>query len=70
MKHYDDLIQRLRTATKLPMLQTLMNEAADEIEALVTDRKCAVNELRIYCGQYKQRHLGACDGCRWRADNG
>lgn len=34
MKHYDDLIQRLRTATKLPLLQALMNEAADAIEEL------------------------------------
>ena len=34
MKHYDDLIQRLRTATKLPLLQALMNEAADAIAAL------------------------------------
>ena len=34
MNHYDDLIQRLRTATKLPLLQALMNEAADAIEEL------------------------------------
>ena len=27
------------------------------------------NELCLKCGGYKQRHLGACDGCRWR-DNG
>ena len=27
------------------------------------------NELCLKCGDYKQRHLGACDGCRWR-DNG
>ena len=26
------------------------------------------NELCLRCGDYKQRHLGACDGCRWRAD--
>ena len=42
MKHYEDLIDRLRTATKLPLLQALMNEAADEIEALAADRRCAV----------------------------
>lgn len=34
MKHYEDLIDRLRTATKLPLLQALMNEAADAIEEL------------------------------------
>ena len=34
MKHYEDLIDRLRTATKLPLLQALCNEAADAIAAL------------------------------------
>lgn len=24
------------------------------------------NELCFQCGQYKQRHLGVCEGCRWR----
>ena len=28
------------------------------------------NELCLMCGNYKRRHLGACDGCRWRNDNG
>lgn len=23
------------------------------------------NELCLRCGQYKQRHNGACEGCRW-----
>jgi len=27
------------------------------------------NELCLKCGNYKQAHNGACDGCRWRADN-
>ncbi len=35
MKHYEDLIERLRTATKLPLLQALMNEAAEAIEELL-----------------------------------
>lgn len=35
MKHYEDLIDRLRTATKLPLLQALMNEAAEAIEDLL-----------------------------------
>lgn len=67
---YRDLVERLRDATGLPMLQSLCNEAADAIGALAADRRCAVNELCIYCGQYKQRHLGVCDGCRWRDANG
>jgi len=24
------------------------------------------NELCLKCGQYKQAHTGACDGCRWK----
>lgn len=24
------------------------------------------NELCLHCGNYKQKHNGACDGCRWR----
>lgn len=34
MKHYENLIERLRNGTKLPLLQALMNEAADAIEEL------------------------------------
>lgn len=30
------------------------------------NRKDAVNELCLKCGQYKTEHLGSCDGCRWR----
>ena len=37
---------------------------------LKRDLKDCRNELCLRCGDYKQRHLGACDGCRWRADNG
>lgn len=32
MNHYEDLVERLRTGTGLPLLQGLMNEAADAIE--------------------------------------
>lgn len=28
-------------------------------------RDC-VNELCLRCGSYKEEHLGACDGCRWK----
>ena len=24
------------------------------------------NELCLRCGEYKMRHKGACDGCRWK----
>lgn len=65
MKHYDDLIERMRGGTGLPVLKALLNEGADAIEELRTDLKDCRNELCLRCGQYKQRHLDACEGCRW-----
>lgn len=41
-------------------------DAADAIEELRRDLKDCRNELCFRCGEYKQRHLGACDGCRWK----
>ena len=36
--------------------------------ALQERLKVCRNELCLKCGDYKQRHLGACDGCRWKED--
>lgn len=36
--------------------------------ALLKELKDCRNELCLKCGDYKQRHLGSCDECRWRAD--
>lgn len=42
--HYEDLIQRLRTGTGLPVLQALMNEAAEVIEnSMRPNWKCLSN---------------------------
>lgn len=47
-------------------------EAFDEMCELFTTLqkryKDCRNELCLKCGDYKQRHLGACDGCRWRGN--
>ena len=51
-------------------LLDLVQDLKTRVEALKTDLKDCRNELCLKCGDYKQRHLGACDGCRWRADNG
>ena len=40
-------------------------DALDIAIAAMKDLEVCRNELCLYCGQYKQRHLGACDGCRW-----
>lgn len=37
-----------------------------QIDRLQRDLKDCRNELCLYCGKYKERHLGACDGCRWK----
>lgn len=36
-----------------------------EKELYAALRDCR-NELCLLCGQYKEAHLGACDGCRWK----
>ncbi len=28
--------------------------------------KNCVNELCYRCGEYRNEHLGACDGCKWK----
>lgn len=40
--------------------------AADVVPG-VDFRDCR-NELCLRCGEYKTRHLGSCDGCRWREE--
>lgn len=44
-----------------------LRKAADAIEQLVNDRNAARKELCDYCEQYKEAHIGTCDGCKWRA---
>lgn len=39
---------------------------ADEFAKLKRDLKDCRNELCLKCGEYKQKHLGSCDGCRWK----
>jgi hypothetical protein len=33
---------------------------------LIRNLKDCRNELCFKCGDYKERHKGACDGCRWK----
>ena len=32
-----------------------------------SDLRDCVNELCLKCGCYREAHLGACNGCRWKA---
>lgn len=36
-----------------------------EIITLKSELHDCANELCYRCGQYKNEHLGACNGCRW-----
>ena len=41
-----------------------------DLRKALADTKAELNmcrdELCLRCGDYKKRHLGACDGCRWK----
>lgn len=70
MKINDSLVEEtcreLRAGTALPMLRKMMNEAADLIEAMSKELRDCNNQLCLECGLYKERHNGACEGCRWK----
>ncbi|MBO7711560.1 MAG: hypothetical protein J6S83_13920 [Lachnospiraceae bacterium] len=39
---------------------------AGDVAGVESDLRDCVNELCLKCGQYRQEHMGACDGCRWK----
>lgn len=51
-------------------VDAVLDEYQTEDVFIGRDFRDCRNELCLRCGNYKQRHLGACDWCRWRADNG
>ena len=55
----DELIDHMRC------LQDALKELRGEYDKLAKDLKCCRNELCLRCGSYREKHLGACDGCRW-----
>ena len=54
------------TEKKLNHIKMLIVEMKAERDALARDLKDCRNELCLKCGQYKTKHLGSCDGCRWK----
>lgn len=50
-------------------LSAYVEEMIDSIPAADVasgrDYRDCRNELCLRCGQYKEKHLGACNGCRW-----
>jgi predicted transcriptional regulator len=41
------------------------DERDDTIRQLRAALRVCQNELCLRCGEYKRRHKGACEGCRW-----
>ena len=56
-KHNDRLVEEV---------DAVLDEYQTEDVVIGSDFRDCRNELCIKCGNYKQKHLGACDGCRWR----
>ena len=54
------------TEKKLNHIKMLIVEMKAERDLLARDLKDCRNELCLKCGQYKTKHLGSCDGCRWK----
>lgn len=50
-------------------LLDLVRDLKARIAYLKSELNDCRNELCLKCGNYKQKHLGACDGCRWRENN-
>ena len=60
-----------RTLAADPIDQGKASVALTELICIVgcaeSDLKDCVNELCLKCGSFREAHLGACDGCRWKA---
>lgn len=59
----DDLQEALEEIDKIRINDMLQSLA---IANLKSELDVCINELCLKCGDYKIRHKGACDGCRWR----
>lgn len=47
-------------------LHDTVTDIVDKFFRIERELKQCRNELCLKCGQYKDAHLGACDGCRYR----
>ena len=46
------------------------DQVAKQIKKMAKENATLRNELCRQCGKYQQEHDGACDGCRWRRNDG
>ena len=47
-------------------LRDTVTQAIGKYMKIQSELRDCRNELCLKCGQYKDAHLGACDGCRYR----
>lgn len=45
--------------------ETIM-KLSDALQAVSADARMLKDEVCLRCGQYREAHNGACDGCRWK----
>lgn len=65
-ERYGDIYVRLkRKTTTVPEAFELL-ASYEDTNLTPADINDLRNELCLKCGKYKDAHLGACDGCRWR----
>jgi hypothetical protein len=66
MSNYDSakLIKSFKENTG----EYLLGEAMEKIYRLQRELNNCRNELCLKCGNYRESHNGACDGCRYRRD--
>ena len=62
-----DFADAIQTAIAELTARILAFHSAEvELVAVKRELKDCRNELCLKCGDYKMRHKGACDGCRWK----
>ena len=50
----------------LARIRKLVVEAKADHDRLMSELRDCRNELCLKCGNYREAHNGACDGCRWK----
>lgn len=56
-KHNDRLVEEV---------DAVLDDCTTEDMVSGRDFRDCRNELCLRCGNYRQKHMGACNGCRWR----
>ena len=61
-------LQQENHASDRAALVAEIEKLRKQLEQTRSERDVLRNELCYKCGNYREAHNGACDGCRWRKD--